>query len=170
MKIPVTVIGFGIFVFGSAIFGQLRASYLKQVSNEISIDSSKKIVLRYAVWVYIVPLLGFAGSILTGWGASHSPFPAAILIDKIFCVACFLGGIFMCYRFGTGRVTIFEDKLTYTEGGNRREVFANDVRRFSFNGLTFLVTKRSDRISRIPATFQNSEIILAFLKQAAVDK
>lgn len=170
MKVPVTVIGFGIFVFGSAIFGQLRASYLKQASNGVSVESSKKIVLRYAIWVYIVPVLLFVGSIMMGWGASHSPFLNAVLIYKIICVICFLGGIFMCYRFGTGRVTIFEDKLIYTEGGDRWEVFADDVRRFSFNGLTFLVKKKSERITRIPATFQHSEMILAFLKQAAVDK
>jgi hypothetical protein len=150
--------------------GQLRASYLKQASNGISIDSSKKIILRYAIWVYIVPLLGFAGSILTGWAAFHSPFPAAILIHKIICVVCFLGAIFLFYRFGTGRVTIFEGKLTYTEGGNRREIYADDVFSFSFNGLSFLVKKKLDRVARIPAAFQQSEIILAFLKQAAVDK
>jgi hypothetical protein len=170
MKVPVTVIGFGIFVVGSAVFGQVRASYLRQASEAISLEASKKIVLRYAVWVYIVPLLLFAGSIMMGWGAFHSPFPNAVLIYKVISVICILGGIFLLYRFGTGRVTIFEGKLTYTEGGDRWEILANDVRRFSFNGLTFLVKRRSDRITRIPATFQHSEIILAFLKQAAVDK
>jgi Positive regulator of sigma(E), RseC/MucC len=170
MKVPVTVIGFGLVVVGSAIFGQLRANYLRRISDEISVDSSKQIILRYAIWVYVVPLLALVLGVMMAWGASHSPFPKAVLIYKIICVISFLGGIFALYRFATGRVTIFEGKLTYTEGGDRWEVSADDVRRFSFNGLTFLVKRRSDRITRIPATFQHSEIILAFLKQAAVNK
>jgi hypothetical protein len=170
MKVPVTVIGFGVFIVGGAVFGQLRATYLRRVSDDISVDSSKQIILRYAIWAYIVPVLGFLLGAMMAWGASHSPYPKAVLIYKIICAVCILGGMFVFYRFVTGRVTIFEDKLVYTEGGDRWEIRADDVRRFSFNGLTFMVKRRSDRMTRIPAAFQHSEFILAFLKQAAVEK
>ncbi len=170
MKFPVGVIGFGIFVVGSAIFGQIRAAHLRQASEGISIDPSKKTVLRYAVWAYLVPLLGFGWAAFFAHAALSESNQVRFKIDIVVFLICLLGGIFLCYRFWTGRVTIFDGKLIYTEGGDYREVTANDVRRFSFNGLTFLVKRRSDRITRIPATFQHSEIIVAFLEQAAVDK
>lgn len=139
MKIPVTVVGFGLFVVGSAVFGQFRANYLRRISDEILVDSSKQIILRYAIWVYIVPLLGFGLASMFGWDALSQTNSVRFKFDVVFCVITFLGGIFALYRFATGRVTIFEGKLIYTEGGDRWEVSADDVRRFSFNGLTFLV-------------------------------
>lgn len=169
MKVPVTVIGFGLVVFGRAILGLLRASYLKKASENVSLDPSKEIVLRYAIWYYIFPLLAFGGAIFMGWAAFHTTIPQAILIYKIICVVCFFGGFFLSYRQWTARVKIFEGKLIYTEG-DRWEISANEVDSVRLTGFTFIVKKRSEKIVRVPATFEHSEIILAFLKQSAVNK
>jgi hypothetical protein len=169
MKVPVTVIGFGLVVFGRAILGLMRASYLKQASENVSIDSSKEIALRYVWWYYIFPILGFAGGIFTGWVALHEANSVRLKMDIAFCVVCFLGGFWLLYRQWTARVKIFAGKLTYTEG-DRWEVSANEVDSVRLTGFTFVVKKRSEKIVRVPATFEHSEIILAFLKKAAVNK
>ncbi len=169
MKVSVVTIGFGLVVIGRTILGFLRAVYLKQASKNVSIDASKEIVLRYTIWYYIYPVLGFAGSGLMAWGAYHSPFPRAVQIYEILSVICLLGGLWLLYRQWTARVKIFEGKLTYTEG-DRWEISANEVDRVTLNGFTFIVKKRSEKVVRIPATFEHSEIILAFLKQAAINK
>ncbi len=169
MKIPVTVIGFGLVVFGRAILGLMRASYLKQASENVSIDFSREIVLRYVWWYYIFPVLGFAGGIFMGWAALHESNSVRLKMDIAFCVVCFLGGFWLLYRQWTACVKIFEGKLTYMEG-DRWEIAANEVDRVTLNGFTFIVRKRSEKVVRVPATFEHSEIILAFLKQAAVNK
>jgi hypothetical protein len=170
MKFPVTIIGLGLFVAGSAILGQLCANYLRRASENTSLDSQEKTVLKYEVWVYLVPLLLFGWAVFFSHLARIEPNPVRFKIDMVAVLACFFGGAFLCYRFGTGKVTIFDGKLIYTEGGDRWEILANDVLRYSFNGLSFLVRKRSNRVTRVPATFQHSEFILAFLKQASVEK
>ena len=169
MEVSVVVIGFGLVAVSRTILGFLRASYLKQASENVLIDTSKEIVLRYAIWYYIYPLLGFAGSGLMGWGAFHSPFPRAVLIYEILSVICLLGGFWLLYRQWTARVKIFDGKLIYTEG-DRWEISTNEVDRVTLTGFTFIIRKRSEKVVRIPATFEHSEIILAFLKQAAVNK
>jgi len=170
MKVSVVTIGFGSVVIGRTILGFLRASYLKQASETVSIDPSKEIVLRHAVWDYTFAVLLFAGSILTGWAAFHTTVPNTAFIHKIFSVLCFLGGIFLSYLEWTGRIIIFNNKLIFTQGSDRWEVSANEVDRVTLNGFTFIVKKRSEKIVRIPATFEHSEIILAFLKRAAINK
>jgi hypothetical protein len=169
MRVPVTVIGFGLVVFGRAILGLIRASYLNQASENISIDSSKEITLRYVWWYYIFPVLGFAGGIFMGWAALHELNSVRLKMDIAFCVVCFLGGFWLLYRQLTARVKIFDGKLTYTEG-DRWEISANEVDSVRLTGFNFIIKKRSDRIVRVPASFEHSEIILAFLKQAAVNK
>jgi hypothetical protein len=171
MKIPVTVIGFGLYVAGSTPFGQLRGSYLRQKSEKVSIDSSKEMVLCYAIWVYLLPILGLALSVFCAYDVSHNKNnQPRMMIGGTSFLFLFLGSIFMFYRFRTGRIMIFNGKLTYTEGGDRSEIYADDVLRFSFNGLSLLVKKKSGRVTRIPATFEHSEIILAYLKQATMNK
>jgi len=169
MKVPVTVIGFGLVVIGRAILGLMRASYLKQACENVSIDSSKKIALRYVWWYYIFPVLGFAGGIFMGWEALHESNSVRLKMDIAFCIVCFLGGLWLLYRQWTARVKIFDGKLTYTEG-DRWEISANEVDSVRLTGFTFIVKKRSEKIVRVPATFEHSEIILAFLKKAAVNK
>jgi len=171
MKVPVTAVGFGIFVLGSAIFGQLRASYLRQASEKVCVEASQKVILRYAIWCYLVPVLCLVLSAFSAYDVSHhSNNQAREIIGAVCSLFMLIGGIFLFYRFGTGRVTIFEGKLTYTEGSDKREIYADDVFSFKFNGLSFMVKKKSERLAKISATFQHSEIILAFLKQAAVVK
>jgi hypothetical protein len=170
MQIPATVIGFGLVVVGSAILRPLRARYLEQASKKISIDASKEIKLRYAIWYYIYPFLGFGGAILMGWATIHTKIPEAIFIYRIACVACFLGGIYLFYRQWTGRVTILDGTLTYKEGSDRSVIHAKDVLGFSSKGFIFLVQLKSEDIVKIPATFEHSEIILAFLNQAVFNK
>jgi len=170
MKIPVTVLGFGLVILGRVILGLMRASYLKQASVNVPIDNSKEIILRYAWWYYVYPLLGFGGAILTGWGVFHTKIPVAILIHEIICAFCFFGGIFLLYLQLTARVKIFEGKLTYTEASDRLEILSNEVDSVKLNGFTFIVKKRSEKIVHVPATFEHSEIILAFLNQAAVNQ
>ncbi len=171
MNIPVTVIGFALVIFGRVILGQLRTSYLNRASEGISIDASKEIVLRYAIWYYIYPLLGFVLSGVVGVGILQgSPYPQAILIYKIAFVLFLAGSIFLLYQQLTARVKIFDGKLTFTQTRDRWEVAANEIGQVTLAGFTFIVRKRSEKVVRIPATFQHSEIILAFLKQAAVNK
>jgi hypothetical protein len=98
-----------------------------------------------------------------------SPHPQTILIYKILCLFFFLGGLWLLYQQWTARVKIFDGKLTYSEG-DRWEISVNEVDSVRLTGFTFIVKKRSEKIVRIPATFQHSEIILAFLKKAAVNK
>jgi hypothetical protein len=170
MKIPYGVIGFGLFVIGSAIFGQIRGSRLRQASEKVMIDSSKETVLRYEIWIYILPILMLGlGAFIVFVGENES-IPVRHKMAVIFGLILILGGIFLFYRFGTGRIKIFENKLIYKEGGDCWEVRADDVLQYRFNGLSFFVKKKSKRTTRIPATFQHSEIIFAFLKQAAVNK
>jgi len=73
----------------------------------------------------------------------------------------------MLYRQLTGRVRIADKKLIYTEGGDRREISADDVVRVSTNGFKFFIGLKWQKSAQIPATFKNSEIILAFLQRAA---
>ncbi len=170
MGIPVTVIGFGLVVLGRAILGQLRANYLREASENISLDPSMEIVLRHAIWDYIFPVLLFAGGVFMGWGAYHTPIPQAALIYKTISAVCFLGGAFLSYLELTGKVVISNNTLTYREGADRRVINTNEVRDVRLNGFAILVKLKSDKVVKIPATFQHSEIILAFLKQAAVNK
>jgi len=169
MKVSVVTIGFGSVVIGRTILGFLRASYLKQASENVSIDASKEIVLRYVMWYYIYPLLGFGLGTMFGLDALNPTNSARFKFDVVFCVVSFLGGLWLLYRQWTARVKIFEGKLIYTEG-DRWEISANEVDRVTLNGFTFIVKKRSGKIVRIPATFEHSEIILAFLKRAAINK
>jgi hypothetical protein len=169
MKVPVVVIGLGLVVVGRTILGFLRASHLKQASEHVSIDGSQEIVLRYAMWYYIYPLLGFAWGIFFAWVALHEPERVRFRFDAVLAAVCLLGGFWLLYRQWNARVRILGDRLTYTEG-DRWEIAANEVSSVSLSGFTFIVRKRSDKVVRVPATFQHSEIILAFLKQAAVNK
>lgn len=168
MKLSVTVVGFGLVVVGSAILQRLRVRHLKEASENVSTDSSKEIVLRYAIWYYGYPLLGFVISAMFGYGAWRgSPHPEAVLIYKILCVLALLGTIFMLYRQLTGRVRIAGKKLVYTEGRDRKEISADDVVSVSTNGFKFFIGLKWQKSAQIPATFEHSEIILAFLQRAA---
>ncbi len=168
MRLPVTVVGFGLVVIGSAILQRLRVRHLKEASESVSIDPSKEIVLRYAIWYYVYPLLCFILSAMFGYGAWRgSPHPGVVTIYKVFCMIALLGAFFMLYRELTGRVRIADKKLIYTEGGDRREISADDVVRVSTNGFKFFIGLKYQKSSQIPATFKNSEIILAFLQRAA---
>ena len=169
MKIPVVVIGFGLVVFGRAILGMMRASYLKQASANVAIDASKEIVLRYVAWSYIVPIIGFVAGFSFGYAALGESNQVRLGMDIAMCLIGFLGGFWLLYRQWTARVKIFDGKLIYTEG-DRWEIATNEVDRVTLNGFTFIVRKRSEKVVRVPATFQHSEIILAFLNQAAVNK
>jgi len=171
MKIPVTVIGFALVVIGRTIFGYLRADYLRRASEEVSIDASNKIVLRHALWDYIFAIILFAGSVFMGWEAFHeTAHPEAILIYKVACVFCFFGGIFLSYLEYTGRITIFDGKLIYKEGPDKRIIHADEVFKVWLSGFAIMVKLKSEKVVRIPATFEHSEVILAFLKQAAAVK
>ncbi len=171
MRLPATVVGFGLVVIGSAILQRLRVRHLKEASESVSIDPSKEIVLRYAIWYYIYPALGFAGCALMAWAIhAGSPYPKAILIYKIAFLFCLGGALFLLYRQLTGRVRIADKKLVYTEGGDRREISADDVVRVSTNGFKFFIGLKWQKSAQIPATFKNSEIILAFLQRAAAKK
>lgn len=168
MKFPVTAVGFGLVVIGSAILQRLRVRHLKEASKTVSIDSSKEIVLRYALWYYGYPLLGFGLSAFCAYDASHNPnnHPRQT-IGWVFSILMFLGGVFLLYRQLTARVKIAEKKLIYTEGSDRREISADDVVRVSTNGFAFFVHLKLDKTIKIPATFEHSEIILAFLQNAS---
>lgn len=168
MKIPATVIGFGLVVLGSFILGRLRLRHLTEASENISLDDSKEVILRYALWYYGYPLLAFGLSAFCAYDASHNPsnHPRETL-GWIFSILMFLGGIFMLYRQLTARVRIADKKLIYTEGGDRREISADNVVRVSTNGFTFFIGLKWQKFAKIPATFKNSEIILAFLQRAA---
>jgi hypothetical protein len=169
MKVPVVVIGFGLVVFGRTILGLIRASYLKQASKNVSIDVSKEIVLRYALWYYLYPLLCFGLSAMFAWDAFTQTNVVRFRFDAAFSLFFFVGGLWLLYRQWTARVRISGSTLIYTEG-DRWEISANEVDSVRLTGFTFIVKKRSEKIIRVPATFEHSEIILAFLKQAAVNK
>src|SRR5256885_340181 len=98
MNVPVTLIGSGIVVAARTIVGLLRAKHLIHASEKISINPSDQIILKYAKWYYIYPVLGLCGSVLMGWAASQSPFPKAVAIYKIACGLCLLGGLWLLYR------------------------------------------------------------------------
>lgn len=168
MKIPATVIGFGLVVAGSAILGRLRVRHLKAASESVSLDASKEIVLRYAIWYYGYPILGFILSAMFAYGAWRgSPYHGVGTAYGIASLFCLGGALFLLYRELTGRVRIANKKLIYTEGGDRREISADDVVRVSTNGFTFFIGLKWQKFAKIPATFKNSEIILAFLQRAA---
>jgi hypothetical protein len=168
MRLPVTVVGFGLVVIGSAILQRLRVRHLKEASESVSIDPSKEIVLRYAIWYYGYPLLGLILSALFAYEAWRgSPHPGVAMAYKIASLFCLVGAFFMLYRELTGRVRIADKKLIYTEGGDRREISADDVVRVSTNGFKFFIGLKWEKSAQIPATFKNSEIILAFLQRAA---
>jgi hypothetical protein len=167
MKFPVAIVGFGLVVMCRLVLSWLHSSYLRRASEGVSLKASKEIVLRYALWYYIYPVLGFAGSILMGWAIYQgSPHPESILIYKVIFWICLLGACFMLYRQLTARVKIIGDKLTYAEGGDRWEFLAENVIEVSLNGFVFLVRLKWQKTVKIPSTFAHSEIILAFLNQA----
>jgi len=168
MQIPVTVIGFGLVVLGGAILRPLRASYLNQASKKFSIDVAEEITLRYATWYYIYPLLGFAGTILMARAAINESNSVRLTMDIAVCLLCLLGGIYLFYRQWIGRVTILGGTLTYKEGSDRCVVQANEVLGFESKGFVFFVYLKSEDTVKIPATFEHSEIILAFLNKAAL--
>lgn len=171
MNISVVTVGFALVVLARIILGFLRANYLKQASESVSIDPSKEIVLRYALWYLVYPIGCFAISGFCAFDVfEHSNNQAREIIGVICALFMFFGGLFLIYQQISGRVKLFEGKLTYTEISDHWEVSANEVDRVTLNGFTFIVRKRSEKVVRIPATFKNSEIILAFLKRAAVNK
>ena len=141
--------------------------HLRAASENLSIDASKEIILRYAIWYYGYPLLGFVLSAFCAYDASHNPnnHPRETIAWLAF-LFCLGGAIFLLYRQLTARVRIADKKLVYTEGGNRREIFAADVVRVSTNGFNFSIGLKWQKSTKIPATFEHSEIILAFLQQA----
>jgi hypothetical protein len=167
MKISAVVIGFGLVALGKVILGRLRAGYLKRASEEVNVDPSKEIVLRYAIWYYIYPALGFALSAIIGADIFTQTRVVRIRLDEVFFLFCFLGGLFLLYRQLTARIRIAERKLVYTEGRDRWEILADDVVRVSMTGFAFIVGLKWQKTIKIPATFEHSEIILAFLRQAA---
>jgi hypothetical protein len=169
MNLP--VLGFGLVAIGRIILSQIHSRYLNQASRGVSIDGAKDIVLRYAIWYYVYPLLAFACGILMAWGIHQgSPHPEAIFIYKISFLFFFFGGIFLLYRQLTARVKISAGKLIYTEGGDRWEFLADDVTGVSLKGFAFLVNLKWQKTVKIPSTFAHSEVILAFLRHAAASK
>jgi hypothetical protein len=171
MKFPAVVIAFGLVALGKVFLGRLRAVYLNRASENIPIDPSKEIILRYAIWYYGYPLLGFGLSAFCAYDASHNPNNhARQIMGWAFFLLMFLGGIFLLYRQLTARIRIAEGKLIYAEGRDRLEVLADDVVRVSMTGFAFIVGLKWQKTIKIPATFEHSEVILAFLKQAADTK
>ena len=168
MRLPVTVVGFGLVVLVGIFLGRLRTRHLHEAGENVSIDASKEIILRYAIWYYGYPLLGFVLSAFCAYDALHNPdnHPREMIgwIAFLFCLG---GAIFLLYRQLTARVRIADKKLIYTEGGDRREISADDVVRVSTNGFAFIVGLKYQKTVKIPATFEHSEIILAFLQRAA---
>ena len=170
MKTPITVIGFGFVVVGSIVFGQLRARHLKAASESIKLDTSVEIVLRYAIWYYGYPLLGFILSAMFGYGAWRGSSHTGVVITyKIAFLFCLGGAFFLLYRQLSARVKIADEKLIYSEGGDRSEIFAADVVRVSTNGFTFFVELKNQKSVKIPGAFAHSEVILAFLQRAAAN-
>lgn len=167
VKLPSTVAAFGFVVLGRFLLGQLHAHRLKAASESISIDASKQIVLRYAVWYYVFPLVLFILSGGFGYAASQASRPQAAFLQKLLCLFALLGAIFLVYRQATACVKITENKLIYTEGGDCREVAADDVVSVAIKGFNFVIRLKWQKMAIIPATFAHSEIILAFLQQAA---
>lgn len=169
MNVPIVVSGIALATLGRLVFGKLRAQYLNRASKNVSVDASSKIVLRYAVWYYLYPALAFGAAGLMAWAAAHSMILRISLIYKIMTAICLFGGIWLFYRQLVARLTISANMLTYTEG-NRIEVDAFDVDSFSLNGFEFIIKKRSQKVVRVPATFIHSELILAFLIHATINK
>lgn len=168
MKLPVTLIGFVLVIVGSAILGHLRVRHLREASETVSIDPSKEIVLHHAIWYYGYPLLGFIFSAMFGYGAWRgSPHPGVATAYKIASLFCLAGAFFLLYQQLRARVKIVDKKLIYTEAGKRQEISADDVVRVSTNGFTFFIDLKWQKSAKIPATFEHSEIILAFLQRAA---
>jgi hypothetical protein len=144
---------------------------LNQASKSISIDDTKEIVLSYAAWYYVYPLLAFGFAILMAWAIHQgSPHPESLFIYKMIFLFCLLGGSFLLYRQLTARVRISADKLIYTEGGDRLEFLADDVVGVSLSGFAFLVNLKWQKTVKIPSTFSHSEVILAFLRHAEANK
>jgi hypothetical protein len=118
------------------------------------------------MWYYIYPLLGFAGTVIMGWAALHESNSLRLKVDIAVCLLCLLGGIYLFYRQRIGQITILNGTLTYKEGSDGCVIHANEVLGFSSKGFVFLVKLKSEELFKIPATFEHSEIILAFLNNA----
>jgi hypothetical protein len=170
MQAPATLIGFVLIVVGSTILRPIRVRYLDRASKGISIENSNEIVLRCAMWYYIYPLLGFAGTIIMGWAALHESNSVRLTIDIGVCVLCFLGGIYLSYSQWITRLTIIGGTLSYKEGSDRRVVRADEVLGYASKGFVFVIKMKSEEVIRIPATFKHSELIVAFLNQAILNK
>jgi hypothetical protein len=167
MKFPTTVIAFGMFVLGRLFLGQLRINYLRKTSKDVSLDPSKEIVLRYAIWYYVYPVLGFGLAAFVGIAALHETGSLRVITYSLFAILCLVGGLWLFYQQSIARVKIVGGMLVYTEGSTRCEIGSNDVSRFSLNGFKFIVKTTSGKIAQIPATFESSEFIFAFLQNAS---
>jgi hypothetical protein len=167
MKLPTTAIAFGLVVLGRVVLGQLRINYLREASKDISIDPSKEIVLRYAIWYYVYPVLGFGLAAFVGIAAIHETGSLRVITYSLFSILCLVGGAWLLYQQSIARVKIGEGKLVYTEGSTRCEIGSDEVSQFSLNGFKFIVKRTSGKIAQIPATFESGEFIFAFLQNAA---
>jgi hypothetical protein len=167
MKLPTTAIAFGVVVLGRVVLGQLRINYLRETGKEVLIDPSKEIVLRYAIWYYIYPVLGFGGAAFSGWSAFHETGSVRIAFCGVGFFLFLFFGIWLLYQQSIARVRIVGGKLIYTEGSTRCEIGSDEISRFSLNGFKFIVKTTTGKIAQIPATFESSEFIFAFLQNAA---
>jgi hypothetical protein len=167
MNMPVTVIGFILVVIGGAVLSQLRAGYLREASRKVSIDPSKIIELRHAIWAYSIPVLAFGIGLFLELTALHELNRVRIAMASAIGIAFILGSIYYIYSKSTERVIVSNDKLVYVEGSSRCEIPINDIESVSLVGFSFSIKRWSEerRIS-IPATFESSEVILAFLTQS----
>ena len=166
MMIP--IIAFGSTAILGGILTQFRGRCLERASMNIKIDNSFSVELRPAPWAYCAPVLLAALALFVG-GAGIREGHGLMFFCSIVFLLLSAGAIFLWYRLRISHVTIFEGKLRYEEGADRVQISFGDVVKVSLEWFTFYVGLASGHTVSIPANFQSSEIIWAFLRAAAFE-
>lgn len=161
-------VGYVLSVAAVSLAVQLRASYVERKSRRVVWDGKTPLDLRPAALAYLMPLWGGAFGVFM-LGGAFGASGAAVLLYGMFGLWLVAVGVWWFCTLWGARVTIANGKLLYTEGRERREVLEDEVLGVRISWFSFDVRMRWDRRVSIPATFRSSEMILAFLRQAALN-
>ena len=167
MKFTPVTLGYILVLLAGGLLVQMRGTYLERMSRRIEIREPASYILRPAIWMYHAPLLLVGLGAFAAFYVFQDPVVVRILIAGGLGLLAISAGVWWFRNLLGASLTIAEGRVTYAEGKDRIVVEAKEVERVSIYWFSFKVDLRSKKVVLIPGTFRSSEIVLAFLRQAA---
>jgi hypothetical protein len=167
MSMLIPSIAFASTTILGGVLTQIRARYLKRASMAIKIDKSYHAELRTAGWAYAGLVLPLALGLFVGIAGMHEK-RGLMYFTTLISLALIAGAAFLWHRLRISHVVISEGKLCYEEGADKVQISFGDVTSVSLRWFTFDVKLGSGVIVSIPANYQSTEVIWAFLREAAL--